>query len=153
MNTIDILISIRQIMRSVNQESKRIEKDHGVSIPQILCLNYLKRSPNFQSTQNELRLFLNLNGSSMHGLIERLEKKGLIARLPKSGDRRKVQISLTAKGDKLTGTIPPTLLDRLAKNLVLQDEQTLTGLQSYLQLLTKLMEINVSTTDPTPAET
>ena len=89
----------------------------------------------------------------MHGLIERLEKKGLIARLPKSGDRRKVQISLTAKGDKLTGTIPPTLLDRLAKNLVLQDEQTLTGLQSYLQLLTKLMEINVSTTDPTPAET
>jgi DNA-binding MarR family transcriptional regulator len=144
MNTIDILISIRQIMRSINQESKRIDKDYGVSIPQILCLNYLKRSPNFQSTQNELRIFLNLNGSSMHGLVDRLEKKGLIARLPKSGDRRKVQISLTAKGDKLTGTIPPTLLDRLAKNLELQDEETLAGLKHNIHLLIQLMEINIS---------
>jgi DNA-binding MarR family transcriptional regulator len=142
MNTIDILIKIRQIMRTINQESKRIEKDYGVSIPQILCLNFLKRSPGFQATQNELRIFLNLNGSSMHGLIDRLERKGLIARLPKSGDKRKVHISLTSKGDKLTATIPPTLLDRLAKNLQHKDAETLSALQHHLHLLTRLMEID-----------
>jgi len=141
MDTIDILIKIRQIMRTINQESKRIEKDYGVSIPQVLCLKYLKNAPTFQATQNELRIFLNLNASSMHGIIERLEGKGLIARLPKVGDKRKVNLSLTSKGDKLTSTIPPTLHDRLAKNLEKQDQITLGQLQHHLHMLSQLMEI------------
>lgn len=128
-------------MHMIHQESRRIEKDFGVSIPQILCLNYLKRCEGFQSTQNELRLFLNLNASSMHGLIERLEKKGLVARLPKSGDMRKVNIALTSKGDKLTASIPPTLHDRLSKNLESQDQDTLLQLTYHLHLLSQLMEM------------
>jgi DNA-binding MarR family transcriptional regulator len=141
MITVDVLIKIRQIMRSINQESKRIEKEFGVSIPQVLCLKYLKTSPNFQTTQNDLRVFLNLNASSVHGIIERLERKGLIARLPKMGDKRKVQLSLTSKGDKLIHGIPPTLHDRLAKNLKKHDQATIAQLQNHLHLLSQLMEI------------
>jgi DNA-binding MarR family transcriptional regulator len=141
MITVDVLIKIRQIMRSINQESKRIEKEFGVSIPQVLCLKYLKTSPNFQTTQNDLRVFLNLNASSVHGIIERLERKGLIARLPKMGDKRKVQLSLTSKGDKLIQGIPPTLHDRLAKNLKKHDQATIAQLQNHLHLLSQLMEI------------
>jgi DNA-binding MarR family transcriptional regulator len=141
MITVDVLIKIRQIMRSINQESKRIEKEFGVSIPQVLCLKYLKTSPNFQTTQNDLRVFLNLNASSVHGIIDRLERKGLIARLPKMGDKRKVQLSLTSKGDKLIHGIPPTLHDRLAKNLEKHDQATIAQLQNHLHLLSQLMEI------------
>jgi DNA-binding MarR family transcriptional regulator len=141
MDSIDILIKIRQIMRTINQESKRIEKDFGVSIPQVLCLRYLKNRSDFRATQNDLRIFLNLNASSMHGIIERMEGKGLIARLPKAGDKRKVHISLTSKGDKLVASIPPTLHDRLAKNLEKQDQATLEQLQHHLHLLSNLMEI------------
>jgi DNA-binding MarR family transcriptional regulator len=141
MITIDVLIKIRQIMRTINQESKRIEKEHGVSIPQVLCLKYLKNSPDFQTTQNDIRIFLNLNSSSVHGIIERMERKGLIARLPKKDDKRKVQISLTSKGDKLIQSIPPTLHDRLAKNLEKHDQATIAQLQHHLHLLSQLMEI------------
>lgn len=129
-------------MRSINQESKRIEKEFGVSIPQVLCLKYLKTSPNFQATQNDVRVFLNLNASSVHGIIERLERKGLIARLPKMGDKRNVQLSLTSKGDKLVQGIPPTLHDRLAKNLEQHDKTTIAQLQHHLHLLSQLMEID-----------
>ena len=41
MNFIDILIRLRKIVRSVNLESKRVEKEQGVSIPQLLCLQFL----------------------------------------------------------------------------------------------------------------
>ena len=33
-----IMISIRKIVRAINLESKRIEKDYGLSIPQLLTL-------------------------------------------------------------------------------------------------------------------
>ncbi|GAP67867.1 transcriptional regulator, MarR family [Bacteroidales bacterium 6E] len=139
MHTTEILIQLRQIMRSINHESKRIEKDYGVSIPQVLCLKYLKESPQFQTSQNDLRLFLKLTSSTMNGIIERLEKKGLIARLPKMGDKRKVMLSLTSKGDKLISSLPPLLEDRLARNLENLDQEKITEIKSNLDFLSKLM--------------
>lgn len=139
MHTTEILIQLRQIMRSINHESKRIEKDYGVSIPQVLCLKYLKESPQFQTSQNDLRLFLKLTSSTMNGIIERLEKKGLIARLPKMGDKRKVMLSLTSKGDKLISSLPPLLEDRLARNLEKLDQEKITEIKSNLDFLSKLM--------------
>jgi DNA-binding MarR family transcriptional regulator len=142
MDTIDVLMIIRQIMRTINMESKRIDKDYGVSIPQVLALKFLKNRPGFQATQNDLRKFLNLNPSSVHGIIERLEAKGLVARLPKMGDKRNVHLSLTSKGDSLIQKIPPTLHDRLARNLELQDQNTIEQLKNHLHLLSRLMEID-----------
>ena len=86
MDTTEILIKIRKIVRSVDIESKKIQKEYGVSIPQVLCLSFLHESPTYQATQGEIRNFLNLNSSTVSGIINRLEKKGLLARLPKSCD-------------------------------------------------------------------
>jgi DNA-binding MarR family transcriptional regulator len=139
MDTTEILIQLRQIMRSINHESKRIEKDYGVSIPQVLCLKYLKDSPQFQASQNDLRHFLKLTSSTMNGIIERLENKGLIARLPKMGDKRKVLLILTSKGDRLISSLPPLLEDRLAKNLSNLDREKITEIKSNLDFLSQLM--------------
>src|SRR5690554_6744379 len=88
-----ILIRVRRIVRSINLESKKVQKDFGVSIPQILCLEYLKSSPNYQATQRAIREHLNLNSSTVTGIITRLEKHGLLARLPKSGDRKSTRLN------------------------------------------------------------
>ena len=97
----DILIQIRQIVRSVNLESKRIEKEYGISIPQLLCLNFLNEKDTFQASHKEIKDFLKLNASTVTGLISRLETKGLVARLPKRGDKRVKVLSITAKGEQL----------------------------------------------------
>lgn len=117
MGNTDILIKIRKIVRSINLESKKIHKDYGVSIPQILCLNYLKNSPGFQATQKEICSFLNLNPSTVTGIINRLENKGFIARLPKKDDRRKTSIVLTSRSSVLLKRIPPLMHERLSENL------------------------------------
>ena len=36
------MISIRKIVRAINLESKRIEKDYGLSIPHLLTLKFLE---------------------------------------------------------------------------------------------------------------
>ncbi|NCB07985.1 MAG: MarR family transcriptional regulator [Bacteroidia bacterium] len=141
MDVTEILIKVRKIVRSINIESKKIQKEYGVSIPQILCLNYLYNAENYQSTQGKIRNFLQLNSSTTNGIINRLENKGLIARLPKSGDKRVVSIALTSKGEKILKQIPPLLHDRLSEKLQKLDNQSLQNITGSLELLVTLLDI------------
>lgn len=141
MNNTEILIKIRKIVRSINLESKKIQKEYGVSIPQVLCLNLLNNSENYQTTQGEIRKFLHLNSSTTSGIINRLENKGLVARLPKSGDKRVVTIALTSKGEKLLNQIPSLLHEQLSKKLQKLDDKTLINVENSLELLVNLLEI------------
>ncbi|MBN1597725.1 MAG: MarR family transcriptional regulator [Bacteroidales bacterium] len=141
MDTAEILIKIRKIVRSIDIESKKIQKEYGVSIPQVLCLSFLHKSPNYQSTQGEIRRFLNLNSSTVSGIIYRLEKKGFLARLPKSGDKRIVNITLTSAGDKLLSSIPSLLHEQLSEKLKILDETELRKVEESLNTLITLLEI------------
>lgn len=148
MDTTEILIKIRKIARSIHLESKKVQKEYGVSIPQILCLGFLNHSESYQTTQGEIKKFLNLNSSTTSGIINRLETKGLIARLPRSGDKRVVKITLTSKGSYLLNKVPPLLDDQLTKKLQHQNSKTLVQLQNSLDLLIDLLEIDPEKTSP-----
>ncbi|WP_319499424.1 MarR family transcriptional regulator [uncultured Draconibacterium sp.] len=141
METRDILIKIRKIVRSVDIESKKIQKEHGVSIPQVLCLNFLRESDNYQTTQGELRKFLNLNPSTVSGIINRLEKKGYLARLPKSGDKRVVNIALTSSGDDLLSAMPSLLHEQLSEKLLQLSEEEFDVVEAGLNTLVKILDI------------
>jgi len=141
MDTTEILIRIRKIVRSINLESKKIQKEYGVSIPQVLCLNYLYHSAGYQSTQSDIRKFMNLNPSAVSGLINRLESKNLLARLPKSGDKRVVNIVLTSKGSKLLEKIPPLLHEQLSQKLRLLDHHKISQIKESLNILIKILDI------------
>jgi DNA-binding MarR family transcriptional regulator len=142
MDTTEILIKIRKIVRSINLESKKIEKEYGVSIPQVLCLHYLRDAGNFQAGQGEIRKFLNLNASTTSGIINRLEAKGLVARLPKTGDKRVVTIALTSKGDKLMEKMPALLHEKLQEKLEKLDVGKILSIHENLELLVDLLEID-----------
>ncbi len=141
MDNTEVLVKIRRIVRSINLESKKIQKEYGVSIPQVLCLGYLQRAPQFQSTQGEIRKYLNLNASTVSGIIRRLEKKGYLARLPKSGDKRVVNIALTTSGDQLLGKIPALLHEQLTEKLNRLEPDELERVQNGLDTLVKLLDI------------
>ncbi len=141
MNNTDILIKIRKIVRSINLESKKVLKDYGVSIPQVLCLNYLRNSPDFRSTQKELSCFMNLNPSTVTGIINRLESKGYIARLPKKDDKRKTYIILTSKSSSLLEKIPPLMHERLSDNLKTLSPKDAEIINDALDLLIDYLDI------------
>ncbi|MFA8435047.1 MAG: MarR family winged helix-turn-helix transcriptional regulator [Marinifilaceae bacterium] len=137
----NIIIKIRRIVRSINLESKKIQKDYGVSIPQILCLEYLKNSPNYQATQKNIRDHLKLNSSTVTGIIGRLEKRGMLARLPKSGDKRVTTITLTSIGDELLQKTPDLLQQRLALKLKKIPDNELMKISESLDILVEMLEI------------
>lgn len=136
----DILVSLRKIIRSINLESKQIEKEHGISIPQLLCLSYLNKRPDFRATSTELKNFLNLNASTVTGIVSRLEKKGMLARLPKAGDKRVSYIVITSKGAEIIEKIPPLMHDKLSAKLKQLPASKLRDIQSAVHLLIEFMD-------------
>ena len=113
------MISVRKIVRAINLESKRIEKDFGLSIPQLLTLKFLEEKAEYKSTMKALKEHLSLNASTVSGIVARLESKGLIARLPNPNDKRSTPIILTSSGNKLIKQTDESLHERVMRNLTL----------------------------------
>src|SRR6201996_5972620 len=51
-----------------------------------------------EPTMNELARLLELDKSSVTGLVDRAERRGLVARAPSAADRRSVLVRLTHEG-------------------------------------------------------
>lgn len=137
----EILINIRKILRSLNLESKKIQKEYGVSIPQLLCLDYLGNKSDFRATQGEIARYLNLNSSTMSGIIDRLELKGYVARLPKPDDKRAINISLTSRGAKLLEQSPQLIHQQLSRKLEKLPAEKLTEINNALKILIESLDI------------
>jgi len=142
MNFIEILIKLRRIVRSINLESKRVDKEQGVSIPQLLCLQYLAEQNEYKTNASKLKTFLNLNASTITGIISRLEKKGLVAKLPNITDKRVTLISLTTAGLELLQNAPITFQQKLSEKLQALPPDKLKTIIEGIDLLTELMEVD-----------
>ena len=141
MELTEILSKIRVIVHTINLESKKIEKELGISIPQLLCIHHLNNAPEYKLSQKELCQKLSLNSSTISGIIDRLERKALVARLPKRGDKRISFISLTAKGHSLSKTAPDLLEQKLSKKLSKASHAEKERINDALNLLTSFLDI------------
>ena len=77
---------------------ERRAREQDLSIIQIRLLGVLRdRRP----TMNELARLLGLDKSSVTGLVDRAERRGLVVRVPSTTDRRAVLVGLTDRGRSL----------------------------------------------------
>jgi DNA-binding MarR family transcriptional regulator len=76
----------------------RIGAEHDLSLTQLRVLGILRdRRPRM----TDLAAFLGLDKSTLSGLIDRAEQRGLVARGKNSQDRRVVDVFLTPAGQEL----------------------------------------------------
>ena len=141
-------------MRSLNLESKSIQKEFGLSIAQLLCLGHLQKSQGYKSSHKDLMALLSLNSSTVSGILNRLEKRGYVARLSNEKDKRSKSIVLTASGIKLLEETPNVLHDRLSERLDQLSEQDKEMVQKSLQIIISAMAIKGMEASPllTPEE-
>jgi DNA-binding MarR family transcriptional regulator len=90
--------ALAQLAFAVQGALGRNASEYDLSIVQARLLGILRdRSP----TINELARFLQLDKSSVTGLIDRAQERGLVARSTSSLDRRSVQVTITVAGQQL----------------------------------------------------
>ena len=86
--------------------------------------------------------------ATMTGLIDTLERDGLVTREPDTVDRRMMLVRLTAKGRSLLGEILP---DHFKNMTLLMSSLSEFERQTLVQLLTKIQEQAIKFTAPVSA--
>jgi DNA-binding MarR family transcriptional regulator len=87
--------ALAQLSFTVHGLLERRAAEHDVSITAGRLLGILRdRTP----TINELAALLELDKSSVSGLIDRAARRGLVQRMPSADDRRSVRVGLTDAG-------------------------------------------------------
>jgi DNA-binding MarR family transcriptional regulator len=84
--------------------------EHGLTPSQAQLLCVIKDQPRGMS---ELTHILRLEKSSLSGLVDRVERRGLLRRDTTRQDRRAVTLSPTARGRKVTEAFYAEVSDRL----------------------------------------
>jgi MarR family transcriptional regulator, lower aerobic nicotinate degradation pathway regulator len=95
---IGIADGLAQLAFVVHGMLERRAADHSLSITQARLLGVLRdRTP----TMQELAKLLGLDKSSVSGLVDRAERRGLVVRVPSTEDRRAILVGLTDHGRSL----------------------------------------------------
>lgn len=93
------LAAFRHALRRFLRFSEAAAEAVGLTAQHYQAMLVLRGCPDGQRfTINDLALQLFIKHNSAVGLVDRLEREGLIAREPSSVDRRKVELNLTGRG-------------------------------------------------------
>jgi MarR family transcriptional regulator, lower aerobic nicotinate degradation pathway regulator len=129
LGTVDALA---QLSFAVQGLLERRAGEHGVSLTQTRLLGVLRdREP----TMSELTVLLELDKSSVSGLVDRAERRGLVARTPSASDGRAVQVRLSGDGRELVREVAARFesdVERLLGHLSTPERYALAGLVSRM---------------------
>ena len=102
----ELLILLRKITQAVDLHSKYLNKNFGLTGPQLIILQELS---NGDMTVSELARKVSLSQGTVTDIIHRLEKKDLIIKRRSNQDKRRVLITLSEKCKVLLALAPPPL--------------------------------------------
>lgn len=115
-----VLTALRRITRAIDLHSRFLAQQYGLTGPQLVILQEL-------STQGEISVgglakAISLSQATVTGIVDRLEKRGLVERRRHEIDKRRVLVRTTGGCTQLLRQAPPLLqqafldqFDRLAE--------------------------------------
>ena len=101
----EIVNSLRRLFKAIQEYSKAIFKQTGLSGPQVWALTILKGEPGLSLGELSERLFA--HPSTVSGIVDRLVQRGAVSRVADTQDRRGIRLSLTSVGKQLLKRSPP----------------------------------------------
>ncbi|EJL6984607.1 MarR family transcriptional regulator [Vibrio cholerae] len=134
----EVLVALRQIIRAIDLHSKKLNKDAGLTGPQLILMRSI-HDLGEQVTIRELAVHTNMSQGTATTILDRLERNGYVQRVRSNSDKRKVHAHLTDDGRKLLAQAPQPLQESFVDQFhQLQDwEQSL--LLSSVQRISAMM--------------
>lgn len=133
-----ILQSLRRIIRAVDLHSRKLSTQYKITGPQLSCLLVVNdRGP---VTVSSLARAVHLSPSTIVGILDRLEQKGLVLRQRSSQDRRVVNLEITEDGRRLVRSAPSLLQETLSRAVQDLPEEEQIAITVALEKIVVLME-------------
>jgi DNA-binding MarR family transcriptional regulator len=132
-----VLVTLRQIIRAIDLHSRRLVHDHGLTGPQLVLIRELGRADVL--SVGELARRVSLSQGTVTGVLDRLEKRGLVERSRSDSDRRRVLVRLTEAGFSVLGEAPSLLQDEFVARFQMLAAWEQTLILSSLQRVASMM--------------
>ena len=137
--TKSIIFSIRKLIQAGELYSKELSKIHSVSAAQLNCLLALFENGSLPPSQIAKHILV--KSSTVTGVVDRLEQKGLVRRVRNSPDRRIVTIELTEVGNQLAENAPPPIQQKIVDGLKKISETEIDEIVFALIKLTDMLDV------------
>lgn len=111
----------RAYLRSSRLLEAELDRDlveHGVQLTEYEILSMLSERPRRRARMSELADLVVQSRSRLTHTAARLEQRGWVERQPCEGDRRGVELVLTAEGDAVLGRVAPHHVASVRTHLV-----------------------------------
>ncbi len=141
-----ILVALRRITRAIDLRSRTLLQDYGLTAPQLTTLQAIARLET--ATAGALAKEVHLGHPTVTGILNRLELRGMVARVRSDQDRRTVQVSLTDEGQRVLNDAPSLLQDQFQDELEKLKGWERTQILATLQRIADMMD--ATTIDAAP---
>ncbi len=133
-----ILRALRRITRSIALHSRQLAAVSHITAPQLMCLRTVIASGPLTATA--ISREIHVSPSTVVGILDRLEDKGLVRRERGREDRRTVFVTATPAGVALAEEAPSPLQKHLAEALNALPELEQATITLSLERIVALME-------------
>ncbi len=133
----DIIDNLRRVFQAVNEQSKRVERETGLTGPQLWAIKMISEAAPLNVSELARRMYL--HPATVVGILDRLEGRGLVSRTRSTRDRRVVEIELTAQGQDLVAKSPEVAQGLLVKGLEPLSEDKLHHIDDGLDQLVRIL--------------
>lgn len=141
-----VLINLRQIIRATDIYSRQLNKEVGLTAPQLLILQAIQGLGAVSISR--LSQQVSLAQATVTSIIDRLEKRNLVARHRSTEDRRVVHATLTEEGTKKVLEAPTPIQDTFSKRFAELEDWEKSMLVAALQRVATMM--NAEEIDASP---
>ncbi len=140
-----VMRSLRRIIHAVDIYSRRLRSDHDITTSQLVTLQAIAERPMIVA---QIAREIHVTPSTLVGILDRLEVKGLIARTRDREDRRLVQVMLSDKGREFLTRAPSPLQATLADALFALPQEEQTIIAASLETIVQMMEAKSAVDGP-----
>lgn len=113
--------------------------EHKLTLPQFLTLAFLAKAPH-DCAMSQVAEATHQDAATTTGVVDRLERLGLVERTRSEVDRRVVLVRPTREGEALLAAIKQTRVQRTVQLFASFDDQTLALLSEQLERLWQTLE-------------
>ena len=154
-----LLIALRRIIRAIDLHSKKLNRESGLTGPQLIILQTINALP--EVTPKRLASEVTLSQGTVTVILDRLEARGLIQRVRSERDRRSYHLTLSETGRDLLEKAPPPLQDAFIERFSKLEQWEQTQILSSVQRLAVMMDavgidaapiLEIGTIQAVPAE-
>jgi DNA-binding MarR family transcriptional regulator len=138
-HTKQIIFSIRRLIQASELYTKELNRKYQISAAQLNCiLTLYEYGP---LPPSKIADHMMVKSSTVTGVVDRLEIKGIAERMRNSPDRRVITIQLTEAGKKLAQNAPPPIQQKIIDGLKKTDTAKKKQIVSSLNMLTDMLDV------------